>query len=83
MAAAEYWPAGQFVQPVSAVALQAADVLVPAAHRRQAEHVVALAADQLTPAVQLLHTASAVAEQAEARNLPAAQTLEEQLEHGA
>lgn len=73
----------QFVQPVSAVTLQTEALLAPAGHTVQAVQAEAPAADQLAPAVQLLHTASAVAEQAEARNLPAAQTLEEQLEHGA
>jgi hypothetical protein len=57
---------------------------VPAEQTLQAEHDVALAADQLVPATQLEQTASAVAEQLEERNLPAAQPEgKEHAEHGA
>ena len=78
----EYVPAVQFVHLLSAVVEARRDW--PGTHCvALGVHSVAFAADQLTPAVQLPHTALVEAAQVEARNLPAAQTLEEQLEHGA
>ena len=82
-AVAEYWPAAQFVQVASTVAVQAAPRFVPAGHTVQGVHSDAPAADQLTPAAQFEQTASVVAVQVEERYLPAAHTLEAQAAHGA
>ena len=82
--ATEYWPAAQLVHVRSVVVLQAAALfLVPPGHTEHALHVVAFAADQLTPAVQFEHTVLAVGVQVEERYLPAAHTLDAQAEHGA
>ena len=70
---AEYLPTAQGVHAVSEVAEHAAACDVPAEQTLQAEHDVALAADQLAPATQLEQTASVVAEQLAERYLPAVQ----------
>jgi hypothetical protein len=72
----------QFVHVVSAVLVQLF-WLVPAAQVEQSLQAVALAADQLTPNVQVEHTAFVVAVQAEDRKRPAAQTLEAHAAQGA
>ena len=63
----EYLPTVQFVQTVSLAAVHAAVCDVPAAQTLQGEHASAPALAHPTPAVHLEHTASAVAEQYEAR----------------
>jgi hypothetical protein len=82
--ATEYRPAVQFVHTTLAVVVHAAALrLVPAAQVVQGEQAVAPAADQLTPAVHVEHTAFVVAVQAEDRKRPATQTLEAHAVHGA
>ena len=82
--ATEYELAAQGVHAVSEAVEHAAARDVPAEQTLQAEQDVALAADQLVPATQLEQTASAVAEQLEERNRPAAQPVgKEHAEHGA
>jgi hypothetical protein len=61
----------------------AALLLVPAGHTVQGVQAAALAADQLTPAVQVEHTAFVVAVQVEDRKRPATQTLEAHAAQGA
>ena len=74
----------QLVHTLSAVTVQPAALLdVPAGQTVQAAQAVALAADQLTPAVHAVHLVFAVAVQVDERYVPAVQALEEQLEHGA
>ena len=61
-------PAVQAVHTLSAVTEQPAALLdVPAGHTVQALHEVALAADQLTPATQLVHLVLLEAVQVAAR----------------
>jgi len=82
--ATEYCPAVQFVQVVvSPVDVHEPALRVPAAQTVQGVHAVALAADQLTPAVQVEHLVLAVVEHVEERKLPAAQTLDAQALQGA
>ena len=82
--ATEYWPAVQFVHVRSVVVVQATALFfVPAGHTVQGLQEVAPAADQLTPAVQVEHTALVVGEQVEERYLPAVHTLDAHAEHGA
>jgi hypothetical protein len=74
----------QFVHTTSAVVVQPAALrLVPAAQVEHGVQAVALAADQLMPATQDVHTAFVVAVQVEDRKRPAVQTLEAQGAHGA
>ena len=82
--ATEYWPAVQFVHVTSTVVVHAAAPRrVPAGHTVQGLQEVAFAADQLTPAVQVEHTALVVGVQVEERYLPAVHTLEAQAAQGA
>ena len=57
--------------------------LVPAAQVEHGEQAVALAADQLTPAVQATHLVLAAVEHVEERKLPAVQALDAQALQGA
>ena len=82
--ATEYWPAKQLVHVTSTVVVHAAALRrVPAGHTVQGLHAVAFAADQLTPAVQVEHTALVVGVQVEERYLPAVHTLDAHAEQGA
>ena len=82
--ATEYWPAVQLVHVMSTVVVHAAAPRrVPAGHTVHASHVAAPAADQLTPAVQVKHTALVVGVQVEERYLPAVHTLDAHAEQGA
>ncbi len=82
--ATENRPAVQFVHVSSAVGVQPAALrLVPAAQVVQVVQAVALAADQLTPAVQFEQTVSLLAVQVEDRYLPAEQLLDAHAVQGA
>ena len=77
-----YLLAAQFGQTVFAVAVHAVVSDVPGWQVLQVVQLSAPAADQV-PAAQLLQFVFKVCEQAAARYLPAAQTLEAQALHGA
>ena len=82
--ATEYCIARQLAHVMSAVTLQAAALFfVPAGHTVQGVQALAPAADHELPAAQLEQTGLAVAEHAEARNVPAAHVDEAQALHGA